>query len=372
MPLPWKKAKVGRISRFLANVRSMKHEESLVVETGFPTSIADVVVKNRDRFKKHSKKKHSDISDRSLSLNDQASLNYSNSNYCFPSSQVVVPSVETRNPSQPSSKPLLLDPETTNDTRPSISKRSSPVLVVKKVEDVSVRNKIEDVVESPVRNEKAFVAIVNLFLMLVLALGTNNLVLGVMVSVFALLFFESASEYLFIFFKPSSDAHQRLESLGDISLGPEQEDIGIVFQEEEDDGAESEEFGLIESSLDRIEEIRNVEPGFHLLGGVRKMGVSDSVRMGRIPWKDEDNIEVRDLRNQRTNGAKIKAKKLKKFLTKRFRSSKSKKNDKKEMDSSDLASIFRLFFRRFNLLLAVQFNLEVMYSEMDTAKLQKD
>ncbi|KAG8490937.1 hypothetical protein CXB51_014100 [Gossypium anomalum] len=58
MHFPWKKAKVTRISRLVAGLhQSPKRGGSLVVETGFPTSLIDLFVKNRDRLRKSSKKK---------------------------------------------------------------------------------------------------------------------------------------------------------------------------------------------------------------------------------------------------------------------------------------------------------------------------
>ncbi|KAL5731505.1 hypothetical protein ACHQM5_004226 [Ranunculus cassubicifolius] len=55
MPLPWKKkSKINRgVSRFVNDIRASKRGESLVVQTGFPTSLIDLIVKNRNRFNKH-------------------------------------------------------------------------------------------------------------------------------------------------------------------------------------------------------------------------------------------------------------------------------------------------------------------------------
>ncbi|KAE9594849.1 hypothetical protein Lal_00013201 [Lupinus albus] len=52
MPFPWKKNKVTRFSQIVADLQSPKRGVSLVVETGFPTSLIDLFVKNRTRFKK--------------------------------------------------------------------------------------------------------------------------------------------------------------------------------------------------------------------------------------------------------------------------------------------------------------------------------
>ncbi|KAK4778701.1 hypothetical protein SAY86_006229 [Trapa natans] len=58
MTFPWKKkSRTDRISRLVADLQSPpKHGVSLVVETGFPTSLVDLFVKNRDCLKKPSKK----------------------------------------------------------------------------------------------------------------------------------------------------------------------------------------------------------------------------------------------------------------------------------------------------------------------------
>ncbi|CAB4306998.1 unnamed protein product [Prunus armeniaca] len=48
--------RVNRISQFVADLQSPKRGGSLVVQTGFPTSLVDLFVKNRDHLKKPSKK----------------------------------------------------------------------------------------------------------------------------------------------------------------------------------------------------------------------------------------------------------------------------------------------------------------------------
>ncbi|XP_028772925.1 uncharacterized protein LOC114730071 isoform X2 [Neltuma alba] len=58
MPLPWKKTKITHFSQIVADLQSAKHGGSLVVETGFPTSLIDLFVKNRSRFQKRNSKKH--------------------------------------------------------------------------------------------------------------------------------------------------------------------------------------------------------------------------------------------------------------------------------------------------------------------------
>ncbi|XP_039056798.1 uncharacterized protein LOC120199885 [Hibiscus syriacus] len=76
MHFPWKKRKVTRISRLVAGLLlSPKRGGSLVVETGFPTSLVDLFVKNRDRFRKSSKTKSSSISTHPLPLSPPSPCN---------------------------------------------------------------------------------------------------------------------------------------------------------------------------------------------------------------------------------------------------------------------------------------------------------
>ncbi|MED6192849.1 hypothetical protein PIB30_013949 [Stylosanthes scabra] len=58
MPLPWKKNRVTRISQIVADLQSPRRGGSLVVETGFPTSLIDLFVKNRSRFTRPKSKTH--------------------------------------------------------------------------------------------------------------------------------------------------------------------------------------------------------------------------------------------------------------------------------------------------------------------------
>ncbi|KAK8572646.1 hypothetical protein V6N12_028694 [Hibiscus sabdariffa] len=60
MTFPWKKAKETLFSRLVADLhRPTKRGRTLVVETGFPTSLVDLIVKNRDRLRKPPKRKSS-------------------------------------------------------------------------------------------------------------------------------------------------------------------------------------------------------------------------------------------------------------------------------------------------------------------------
>ncbi|XP_039010090.1 uncharacterized protein LOC120138744 isoform X2 [Hibiscus syriacus] len=58
MTFPWKKAKSTLLSRLVADLhRPPQSGRTLVLETGFPTSLVDLFVKNRDRLRKSPKRK---------------------------------------------------------------------------------------------------------------------------------------------------------------------------------------------------------------------------------------------------------------------------------------------------------------------------
>lgn len=61
MPSIWKKAKLGGLARLVSDLRISKQGRSdLPLQTGFPTSLADLVVKHRDRLKRSGRRRPKD------------------------------------------------------------------------------------------------------------------------------------------------------------------------------------------------------------------------------------------------------------------------------------------------------------------------
>lgn len=61
MPSIWKKAKLGGLARLVSDLRISKRGRSdLPLQTGFPTSLADLVVKHRDRLKRSGRRRPKD------------------------------------------------------------------------------------------------------------------------------------------------------------------------------------------------------------------------------------------------------------------------------------------------------------------------
>ncbi|EPS73325.1 hypothetical protein M569_01439 [Genlisea aurea] len=155
MPGPWWKMgrKSGRISEFvndhLHQSRKRRDGSSLVVETGFPTSLVDLFMKNREKLKKPSKRKRS---------NNNSKPSPADGSFSFP-------------PFSPA---------------PSLP----PPVDVKKV-DVNVNTNTVPVADAESDDGLLFlVAAFKLFLVVFLVLSTNRLSIGV-VTVSAFLFFLS-------------------------------------------------------------------------------------------------------------------------------------------------------------------------------------
>ncbi|RIA04038.1 hypothetical protein BRARA_K01810 [Brassica rapa] len=174
MPLPWNKSKSksksGRISRFVSDLRqSPKRGGSLVVETGFPTSLIDLFVKNRDRLNKSSSKRN----------------NNNNSN------KAQTQTVPTRRlvsspppPPPPPSLPQKLDPP-------------SEDLAASKIEEclVAAENRDDSGNDHDSGNRRGggcvlMVVAVKIFMVAVVALSTKKLAAGITLSAFSLLFLE--------------------------------------------------------------------------------------------------------------------------------------------------------------------------------------
>ncbi|KAL8108505.1 uncharacterized protein LOC141671536 [Apium graveolens] len=183
MPFPWKKNQGSRISRLADRFNSSKHGGSLVVQTGFPTSIIDLFHKNRDRLKKSAKKKRSSGSD---------SISYCNSDL-----QIVNPERCSTNSEV---EFVNMDVELVKSDRYSTNQIEDDV--------VSGKERFEKVVEG---KGSIFIAVLKVLFMAVLALVTKRLVLGVSVSAFSLFLLEYVGNYVYGLSKSCSDYKRMLK-----------------------------------------------------------------------------------------------------------------------------------------------------------------
>ncbi|XP_058106280.1 uncharacterized protein LOC131249482 [Magnolia sinica] len=164
-PILWKKAKIGRISSLLSDLRSRRRESSLVVQTGFPTSLADLIVKNRSRLKKPSTK-----------------------------------NVSADPPSSPVSSfshSTIVDSKPCDDGLRSEVGEDSPRSSISRDAD-DLKN------GRGVSGSTCFTAIIKVFVVVALALGTKELAVAITASVSILFFLEFVGKQWFFFSKPKS------------------------------------------------------------------------------------------------------------------------------------------------------------------------
>ncbi|KAL5580331.1 hypothetical protein UlMin_012773 [Ulmus minor] len=208
MPLPWKKTKVARISQIVADLQSPKHGRSLVVETGFPTSLIDLFVKNHDCLKTPLMKKN----------------NNNNQNN----------DVDSRNSMR---SPLILVP---------IRQFASNPLQSKHFDGSSV-----------------FLVLLKIFAVVVLALSMKKLAVGITLSAFVLLCLEYLGKNFLCFFKPCSVPKEALKStIRRVSISIPLKKYLSVEAEEEEVVLEELVDGFESNSI--VEEIEILEPNIDI------------------------------------------------------------------------------------------------------------
>ncbi|XP_049371361.1 uncharacterized protein LOC125836242 [Solanum verrucosum] len=183
MSFPWKKLKKTSISQL---VKDHIHSQSpFMVETGFPSSLVDLFVKNRRKFMKSSKKKRA--------------------------------------------PPVVAEPPLSSLwTPPSpvccITERSE----LKGCQEKDERFDLDEAVDK----NMVFIALLKVFLVVVLVLGTKKLVMGITMSVFLLYFFEYSGKHVYRWIMPVAGAQRR--SLSMVQQGWRSSGVKMVELEEKD------------------------------------------------------------------------------------------------------------------------------------------
>lgn len=309
MPLPWKKANVNRISRFVADLQSPKRGGSLVVETGFPTSLIDLFVKNQSRRKKSSKKKK-----RSSKVSDLA----------------VPPSNSSIEESDNS---IFLDEENIFQayTNTSSFEVDHP--------EVGLRD--------PVSSRTLVLA----FFVVALALGTKKVAIGITMSAFLLLLIEYLGKNLFRNYKPCSDAKMMLKMLirrffpfvcsnKEVLSMEKVKRPNLPIEEDKEVAGLNindliEEFEIVESNVDgSIEEIPNEKYNLDFLVDKKRYA-----EMNR-----EKDVQQEEISQSRTKNGEVSEMFLRKLLSTKLRSSiktiKKRKKEKKEGSKEFFDSCF--------------------------------
>ncbi|KAG1348049.1 hypothetical protein COCNU_06G018780 [Cocos nucifera] len=172
MPNPWKKARAAGLSRLVSGLARPEHGASLVVQTGFPTSLADLVVKNRDRLKKPSRKKTSSP---------------------FPRAPATVAGDDPRPP------PAV---HRSKAGRDGVWQEAPCPPLPKSME-----------IKSNGTGSGFALLVVNLVVLMVLSIERRKLVAGITVSAFSLLLLDFMGFQVFAFLKPCSNARRSLNSV---------------------------------------------------------------------------------------------------------------------------------------------------------------
>uniref|UniRef100_A0A1J3FCT9 Ethylene-responsive nuclear family protein n=1 Tax=Noccaea caerulescens TaxID=107243 RepID=A0A1J3FCT9_NOCCA len=317
MPLPWKKSKPGRISRFVSDLQqSPKHGGSLVVETGFPTSLIDLFVKNRDRLKKNSSKRSNNKS--------QAQTAPDHSHSYRPRRRVSSPP-----PPLPlqrrSSLPVKLDSASVTEDFPAGKIEESFVGGL----TADNRHDGDDADGGNGVNRGGggcvlMVVVFKVFVVAVLALSTKKLVVGITLSAFALIFLEFAVARVFTLLNLCPGAQVRLHSLIGKLLGKRRQEKLEEESSSINERRNNISFEIIETfeeSRDCSEETRENKLN------VEDSPTSDPMSKANPVAEEKESLTIRDVvfKKEKSRSAKLKSKIVKKIVPKKLRSYKKKK-----------------------------------------------
>ncbi|CAH8345886.1 unnamed protein product [Eruca vesicaria subsp. sativa] len=315
MPLPWKKSKSGRISKFVTDLQqSPKHGGSLVVETGFPTSLIHLFFKNRDRLKKSSSKRNKTPTPSPSPFPTQTAP-----------PTTFLPTRQRAFSSLPPPIPLKRDPPSVTEDLPA-----------SKIEETAVRDGGST---SQNRNDNdgngdsdihggggggccvLMVVAIKVFVVAVLALSTKKLALGITISAFALLFLEFALPRVLTLLNLCPNAQVRLDSYIRKLIGNKKpkEKLEESSSTQERTITNNVSFEIIETFQEPrecVEETQAPEPPAE-------------------KQEEREVLTIRDVtfRKEKSKSAKLKSKIVKKIVPKKLRSYKKKKKMKEKEDA---------------------------------------
>lgn len=322
MGFPWKKGKsTTRISQMVKDqFHNRKNATSpLVVETGFPTSLVDLIVNHRDRFKKPSssprfKKKKPLPSP--LGTDDPPFV---------PPSQSPLP------PPAPSPTPLP-------PTSPLSSPPRSPIPITgaHEIDDAGISGGGHGAVSEEGGQEGAYsnkvlVAVLKIFPLVVLALGAKKFAVGITMSAFLLFFLDYLARNVFRYehLVPCPEVREKLRLM---VLEVRRFIISRVVRLEE--APQKDESLELPPGSSQFEEIQAVQPRCYLEPPIenvvdRKEETDDPSycaknfrpegikSMAELIEEDEEICELPESKNGKSRRAKIKSK-MKKLFPKRI------------------------------------------------------
>ncbi|PIM98316.1 hypothetical protein CDL12_29208 [Handroanthus impetiginosus] len=357
MPLPWKKVKSTRISQLVNDHlhKSQKRRDgsSLVVETGFPTSLIDLFMKNREKLKKPSKKKrHSPPIPPLLGANDPL---ISGSPTSFPShspSPSPVIAVPPTTPVHSLSPFRCPSPEQSPSLLPLSSSLPSEGLNEIVVVGSSDRTTCvgADERERCVDANRVLLAVLKTFLVVVLALGTKRLTVGITISAFLLFFLDYVGKYASRFLVPCSESKgvllsilqrfRRLLRSKEVKLDEKNGRLSIPELQQDHSSKPGCSSLKNTESICSDQEIQIVEPKGCLMTCLHEIQPVDEImdepcsngrlgcqvieKMEVLIEREESMSEVAELK-RKSRRARIKSK-MKKLVPKKLRSSRKERN----------------------------------------------
>ncbi|KAG8385194.1 hypothetical protein BUALT_Bualt03G0016500 [Buddleja alternifolia] len=338
MPFPWKKVKTTRISQLvndhLHHSQRRRDGSSLVVETGFPTSLVDLFMKNREKLKKSSKKKRQtppiapvcDVDD--SVIDDSSTLN-------------VNPPLISPTPSRSSSiLPLPLPCKGVNEIRDVGSSDGG----------VSVGG--DERGRGGINSNGVLLVILKMILVVILALGTDRLTIGITVSAFLLFFLDYAGKRVCLLLKPCAETKLvlMLQRVWRLLRFKEDELDGencraLMPETQKNESLNRGSFSLEKSGSGcRIREYQHPEPQIYLLTRVEEIqseneliGCSNFIESLEIQetelkkvvmGKEESFCGVVGSQSKKSKKSKIKSK-IKKFVPKNLRKSRKEQGPEK-------------------------------------------
>jgi len=339
MPFPWKKDKVSRFSRIVADLQSPKRGNSLVVETGFPTSLVDLFVKNRERLKKPTGKKKKKKKKRQQQL-QEVEEELVISDPIFVSSSIEL--VDSPGPIQNLENMESFD----------VCDLVSQLLPV--VEDEEDVEDVEDVDDVKVTDKKCWnekekrllFVVLKMFLVVVLGLSTKKLVVGITMSAFVLIFLEYVGKHVLCFLKPCLNVEivselfvERVSSAflmlkGVRKCDDSRKELIIQEIEQEEDVGGIDSCDLIETleMKSSLEETQALEFNFDRIVPVEaNRGAESRMDLLVCDWRmevEEDKSGVLVCEKERSRKSKIRRKIIKKLVPKKLRAIKKAKKSK--------------------------------------------
>ncbi|XP_011096696.1 uncharacterized protein LOC105175802 [Sesamum indicum] len=361
MAFPWKKVKSTRISQLvndhLHNSQKRRDGSSLVVETGFPTSLVDLFMKNRGKLKKPSKKKRQ--SHPIAPLNDASDPAVAGSPTVFfsplPSTSPIISPSSAGSPT-PMHAPLPCA---------SLSGDASETLAVGSSDNGSLIGVDERELGADTAADAVGVLlmVLKMFLVVVLALGTKRLTVSFTISAFLLFFLEYAGKHMCRLLKPCLEAKgvlrsmvqrvRRMSRFKEANLGANNGRV-LMTEVQQVHPSKSGSSSLKSSGFScPDQEIEVAEPKGYLVRHADEIQleneiVEESCYKGRLGYqeiglkegvmeKEESICELADMK-RKSRRAKIKSK-MKKFVPKKLRHSRHNDPQRNELVKEDTVSL---------------------------------